>query len=184
MKHPHASLLHLPCPCVSSPLSAYEIIYIQWWLLLLHLREMLFAQSIPGAKRAHLVRAKDRETTSSSFFCAPLLSPPPSSTSCYTFPTRECLCVRMTKRVCVSACAYTPSTWQGARIGQITSWRKHYSIAYSIQITQMFIATSATTGGEGWAFGRLAGLVLHGAVVSDALWQQVKRNWFTWVCHT
>lgn len=30
--HPYVSLFKLPCPHVSSPLSAYEIIYIQWWL--------------------------------------------------------------------------------------------------------------------------------------------------------
>ncbi len=77
----------------------------------------------------------------------------------YNFPTREIvlLCVRVTKCACVSACAYTLNAWHGARCRQIASWRKHYSVAYSIQITQMFIATSATTGGEGWTFGRLAG---------------------------
>lgn len=84
--------------------------------------------------------------------------------------------------VCVSDCAYTLSTWLGARHRQITSWRKHYSAAYSLQITQMFIATSATTGGGGRTFGRLASLALHLAAVSDALWQRVKRNWLNRVC--
>lgn len=93
------------------------------------------------------------------------------------------VCARVTNCACVSACAYTLSARHGARNREITSWRKHYSIAFSIQITQMFIATSATTGGEGWTFGRLAGLALHGAVVFDASWQQVKKNWLTWECH-
>lgn len=99
------------------------------------------------------------------FFSLSLFSPSFSYTTCELV----FVCEYVTKCACVSACAYTLSAWRGARYRQITSWRKHYSIAYSIQITQMFIATSATTGGEGWAFGRLAGLALHGAVVSDAL---------------
>lgn len=89
----------------------------------------------------------------------------------------ESVCVWVTKCVCVSACACTLSAWHGARRRQISSWRKHYSIAYSIQITQMFIATSTITGGEGWTFGRRAGPALRWAELSDAFWQQVKRNW-------
>lgn len=152
--------------------------------LLLQQPAMLFVQSTLRAERAHLVRPKDQ--TTSSF----LLHPPPSFLSS-TFSSISfqlvnmclCVCVRVTNCVCVSACAFTLSAWRGARGREITSWRKHYSIAFSIEITQMFIATSATTGGEGRTFGRLAGLALHGAVVSDALWQQVKRNWLTWECH-
>lgn len=53
---------------------------------------------------------------------------------------------------------YTLGTWHKARCRQITSWRKHYSTTYSLQLTQMFIATNATTGGEGWAFGRRTSL--------------------------
>lgn len=67
-----------------------------------------------------------------------------------------------------SLCAL--NTGQHARPKQITSWRKHYSIAYLMQITQMFIATSTTTGGEGWGVeraGRTGRLSLHGTMVSD-----------------
>lgn len=95
----------------------------------------------------------------------------------FSFPCEHVFaCAQVTNCVCVSACAHTPSAWHAAKGTEITSWRKHYSIAFSIQITQKFIATSATTGGEGWTLGRLAGLALHGAVLSDALWQQVKRK--------
>lgn len=49
---------------------------------LLHQLAMLFVQSVLGAKRAHLVRAKDRDTTSSSMLHSPhrifRLFPPPS----------------------------------------------------------------------------------------------------------
>lgn len=105
----------------------------------------------------------------------------PSTFLC-TLPTRECTffaCPWWSARE-FQLVLTNPCPWRSARFRQIAS-RRNYSIAYSIQITQMFIATSATTGGEGWTFGRLAGLFLHGAVVSDALWQQVEKNWLTWV---
>lgn len=56
--------------------------------------------------------------------------------------------------MCFSLHSNSLSAWRRARWREITSWRKHYSPAYSIEITWMFIATSATTGGEGWTFGR------------------------------
>lgn len=77
---------------------------------LLHQLAMLFVQSVLGAKRAHLVRAKDRDTTSSSMLHSPhhifrlslhlLLYA--SNSRMYIF------CVCMMKCSWVSACAYKP----------------------------------------------------------------------------
>lgn len=55
---------------------------------------------------------------------------------------------------CVFWLVYTPGTWHEARSRQITSWRKHYSTTDSLRLTQMFIATNTTTGGERRTFGR------------------------------
>ena len=104
IKHTNVSLFHLPCPCVSSPLSAYEMIYIHRWLRAFSFcftsQQCCLCSQRSGAKRAHLVRAGDRDSTSSS-------SLPSSFSSVYYFFFFSTFCCNFSNSwtcVCVCVC--------------------------------------------------------------------------------